>query len=221
MEKKKGARAAYPKNLLYAVRGPHEDKDPTVVTQDVLAGIEYALTALSERERYVIKARYADRQYLRAIGETLGIKPERTRQIESDALRKLRCPRSMMFMTKGVEGYIGELCQEKYDCGYQAGFDAGYEKGVEDAPQGEVRAGKTVTIMSLPIESLMASNRSNNALSGAGYKRIGDIVNLCRREIIHIKNLGPKQRQEVAAGLRYYGVTETDWNFFRPRDGHD
>ena len=37
------------------------------------------------------------------------------------------------------------------------------------------------------------------------------------RDIIHIKNLGPMQRQEVAAGLHYYGVIETEWDFFRPK----
>ena len=42
----------FPKNLLYAVRGSLEDDEPTDLTQDVLAGIQYALSTLNEREQY-------------------------------------------------------------------------------------------------------------------------------------------------------------------------
>lgn len=136
MEKeKKWMDALYPRNLLYAVRGYHEEKEPTELTPDILSGIQYVLSTLSEREQFVLKSRFADRKYLRSIGEALGV-----------------------------------------------------------------------------------STRTKNALARAGYSAIGDLVGLYRREISHIKNLGPKQRQEVAAGLRHYGVTETDWDFFRPRD---
>ncbi len=221
MEKeKKWMKAPYPKNLLYAVRGSQEIEMPTELTQDVLSGVQYALSTLSEREQLVIKCRFVDRMYLHTIGEALGIRAERTRQIENEAIRKLRHRRNLMFMTKGIEGYIRELNKSEYERGYQVGFDAGYEQGIMDAPQGVTKTGKSITIMSLPIEALGVSTRSRNALDCAGYKTIGDILELQRRQIIHIKNLGPKQRQEIAAGLHRYGVTETDWDFFRPRDEH-
>ncbi len=214
---KKRLKATYPKNLLYAIRGPHEDKEPTELSQDVLNGIRFALSMLSEREQFILKCRYVDGMYLRSIGEQLGIKAERTRQIENEALRKLRTRKNIMFMTLGLEGCIKELNKVEFERGHQIGFNVGYEQGISEAPQGIVRGGKSVTIMSLPIEALCVSKRTHNALSCAGYKKVGDLLELHYRDITHIKNLGPMQRQEVAAGLQYYGVFETEWDFFRPK----
>lgn len=53
-----------------------------------------ALSALTEREQYILAARYglgdSDPQTLAAIGEQLGLTRERVRQIEHEALDKLR-----------------------------------------------------------------------------------------------------------------------------------
>ena len=217
-KEKKWLKAPYPKNLLYAVRGIHEETEPTELTQDVLSGVQYAVSTLGEREQFILKRRYSEGMYLRAIGEELGIKAERTRQIEAAAFRKLRSRRNMMFMTMGVEGCIKELNKVEYERGYKVGFNDGYDQGIQDAPQGVIKAGKSITLISLPIEALGISLRARNALACAGFNKFGDILNLCRREIIHIKNLGRKQREEVTAGLHYYGITETDWDFFRPRN---
>lgn len=204
----------YPKNLLYAVRGALEDDEPTELTPDVLAGIEYALSTLKERERYILVERYKGKRTLRSIGEDLGVKPERVRQIVNKAERNLRHPRNTAFMTIGVIGYIKKVNAIEYERGYKKGFDEGYEQGMKDAPNGVVRAGMSVTLASLPIEVLDLSIRAFNALKRAGYNSIGDIVPLTHREMIHIKNLGPKQRGEVAAGLHRYGLAHTDWDLF-------
>lgn len=200
----------YPRNLLYAVRGGMEDDEPTELTEDIIAGIQYALSTLKERERFVIIERYREKRTHRSIGEDIGVKPERVRQIINKAERNLRHPRNMTFMTKGVIGYIKKVNAIEYERGYKKGYDEGYEQGMKDAPNGVVRAGMSVTLASLPIEVLDLSIRAFNALKRAGYNSIGDIVPLTHREMIHIKNLGPKQRGEVAAGLHHYGLTHTD-----------
>ena len=204
----------YPKNLLYAVRGAWEDDEPTELTPDVLAGIEYALSTLKERERYILVERYKGKRTLRSIGEDIGVKTERVRQIVNKAERNLRHPRNMAFITKGVIGYIKKVNEIEYERGYKKGYAEGYEQGVKDAPNGVIRAGTSVTLSSLPIEALDLSIRAFNALKRAGYNSIGDIVPLTHREMIHIKNLGPKQRGEVAKGLRHYGIADTDWDLF-------
>lgn len=206
----------YPKSLLYAVRSALEEDNPTVVTSDVLSGIQYAVSTLSEREQFVILGRYREHRTLRSIGEDLGVIGERVRQIEVKALRNLRSRRNMGFMTKGVVGYIKELCEKEYERGHQVGYSEGYQQGIDDAHQGITKAGVSVTISSLPIDALELSKRAYNALLHAEYKTIGDLLHLTRREMIHIKNLGPQQRQEVAAGLHKYGITQTDWDMFRP-----
>ena len=99
----------YPRNLLYAVRGGMEDDEPTELTEDIIAGIQYALSTLKERERFVIIERYREKRTHRSIGEDIGVKPERVRQIINKAERNLRHPRNMTFMTKGVIGYIKKV----------------------------------------------------------------------------------------------------------------
>lgn len=213
-EKRELLKMEYPKNLLYAVRGTWEDEEPTELTQDVLSGIQYAISTLNEREQYILIERYKGKRTLRSIGEDLGVIPERVRQIEVKALRNLRYRRNMLFMTKGVSGYIKDVVKVEYERGYQKGYDAGYKQGIEDAPQGIAKAGISVTLSSLPIEALDLSTRAFNALKVAGFNVIGDITSLTQREVVHIRNLGPKQRHEVAAGLQHYGITDTDWALF-------
>lgn len=206
----------YPRNLLFAVRGGWEVDEPTVLTPDVLAGIQYVISLLDEREQQAIRDRFAEHKKLRVVGDGLGVKTERSRQIVNAALRKLRTRRNMSFMTKGIEGHISERCRIAYENGYQVGYNAGYQQGVEDAPQGVSRVGFSVTIVSLPVEALDLSIRSLNALRRAGYETIADLLKVDEKEIIHIKNLGVKQRREVAAGLYRYGVIQTAWDRYRP-----
>lgn len=213
-EKRELLKMEYPKNLLYAVRGKWEDEEPTELTQDVCSGIQYAISTLNDREQYILTERYKVKRTLRSIGEDLGVIPERVRQIEAKALRNLRYRRNMLFMTKGVSGYIKDVVKVEYERGYQKGYDAGYKQGIEDAPQGIAKAGISVTLSSLPIEALDLSTRSFNALKVAGFNVIGDIISLTQREIVHIRNLGPKQRHEVAAGLQHYGIADTNWSLF-------
>ena len=207
----------YPRNLLLAVRGAWEQEEPTELTADVLAGIQYALSTLNEREQLVLCRRYKDGKKLREIGEEIGVKQERSRQIETAALRKLRYPRNMFFMTKGVDEYIKKRCKVEYERGYQVGYNAGYQQGVDEASNGVSKAGISVTIVSLPIEALDLSVRSFNALRCAGYVTIGDLLNVDEKGIIHIKNLGSKQRQEVAVSLYRYGISQTSWDIYCPR----
>ena len=123
-EKRELLKMDFPKNLLYAVRGGWEDEDPTELSQDVLSGIQYALSTLSDREQYILYERYREKRTLSSISEDLGVISE----------RNLRYRRNMMFMTKGVSGYIKELNKLEYERGYQKGYDAGYKQGIEDAP---------------------------------------------------------------------------------------
>lgn len=207
----------YPRNLLLAIRGAWEQEEPTELTTDVLAGIQYALSTLNEREQLVLCRRYKEQKTLREIGEEIGVKQERSRQIETAALRKLRYPRNMRFITKGVDGYIKERCKVEYERGYQVGYNAGYQQGVDEASNGVSKAGISVTTVSLPIEALDLSVRSFNALRRAGYVTIGDLLKVNEKEIIHIKNLGTKQRQEVAVSLYRYGISQTAWDIYCPR----
>lgn len=61
-----------------------------------------AMSSLQDRERLVLERRFLGDKTLREIGIELGVSPERVRQIESKALRKLRHPSRL----RHLEGFI-------------------------------------------------------------------------------------------------------------------
>jgi RNA polymerase sigma factor (sigma-70 family) len=70
-----------------------EDEYERVVSHVAAGQLRDLLSGLSERERDVLRARFGlegDAKNLRQIAETLGVSPERVRQLESRALGKLR-----------------------------------------------------------------------------------------------------------------------------------
>jgi RNA polymerase primary sigma factor len=70
-----------------------EDEYERVVSHVAAGQLRDLLSGLSDRERDVLRARFGlegDAKNLRQIAETLGVSPERVRQLESRALGKLR-----------------------------------------------------------------------------------------------------------------------------------
>jgi RNA polymerase primary sigma factor len=63
-------------------------------TDNMIAALENAISELSDREQKVIKMRFGiddnTPRTLDEIGDTFNVTPERIRQIEAKALRKLR-----------------------------------------------------------------------------------------------------------------------------------
>ncbi len=71
-----------------------KDIEEDVVRESIKKEIEYVLSHLNERERYIIVHRFGlednEPKTLREIGKELGISRERVRQIEMRALKKIR-----------------------------------------------------------------------------------------------------------------------------------
>jgi RNA polymerase primary sigma factor len=70
-----------------------EDEYERVVSHVAAGQLRDLLSGLSDRERDVLRARFGlegEAKNLRQIAETLGVSPERVRQLESRALGKLR-----------------------------------------------------------------------------------------------------------------------------------
>jgi RNA polymerase nonessential primary-like sigma factor len=71
---------------------PDVSAEDTVLKEEARSGINmHALTALNHRERVVIRGRFWEEKTLHEVGQVLGgISRERVRQIEAEALAKLR-----------------------------------------------------------------------------------------------------------------------------------
>ncbi len=79
-------------NLLFDKTSP--DPQDALITAEMRLEIENILGCLDEREQMIMRSRFGfeddGRHVLQQIGETLGISRERVRQLEAQAIRKLR-----------------------------------------------------------------------------------------------------------------------------------
>ncbi|HEY3331619.1 MAG TPA: RNA polymerase sigma factor RpoD/SigA [Capsulimonadaceae bacterium] len=79
-------------NLLFDKASP--DPQESLINTEMRDEIEAILDSLDEREQLIMRCRFGfeddDRRVLQVIGEKLGISRERVRQLEAQAIRKLR-----------------------------------------------------------------------------------------------------------------------------------
>ena len=84
------------KRLMDMIPAPEQDHAAIAVHAELCARLGAALEQLTERERVIVTMRYGldgnDPRTLEAAGAAFGITRERARQIEQEALRKLRDP---------------------------------------------------------------------------------------------------------------------------------
>ena len=197
-KKSKSLKEPYPKNLLLTIQvtSVHEFELPIDnVTDDMLAGLEYAISTLSERERTILRMRYQERCSYREIGESLGVTLERIRTLDDRLLRKLRVPKCLGCIKYGLEGYT-----------------ALREKKAAEKKEKEPEK------MDMLLETLDLSVRCFNCLKVRGCDTVRDIAALTEEEIIKTKNLGRRSMIEIAEALHRIGVKDTAWDDFLPND---
>ena len=198
----------YPQNLYSVAYGDSE----TVLNNHQLQGVLIALCFLKQQHRDILEMRYRDKMTLSEISKCFGVIPERIRQIESQALRKLRYPNLHQFVKYGFEDYLNIVRQNNQEIGYNVGFNAGYDQGVKDAGEGVLKIGVSVRIVDLPVEALCLSPTTVRTLRDYGIEKISDLLKIGKKEIPKIPHLLTKRRAEIAAGLRRYQIRDTAWN---------
>ena len=76
------------------------------LTDDVLAGLEYALSMLTDREREVLHQRYEKRKTYSAIGAAFHVTVSTIQKNEYSAFRKLRHRQIMGYILYGKDGFV-------------------------------------------------------------------------------------------------------------------
>ena len=194
--KRKLLQLPYPENLLMTLlEGIVETID---VTPDKQAGLDYALSKLTEVEQEVLKLRFQERLTYDEIGKVRGKTGHSACGTENNAMRKLRRTTLRGYILYGKEGF------EATDCVL--------------CPSSENPPPRTDTpdpkVLDLPFEELDLSVGAFNTLRRAGYEFVGDIVDLSYDQILQINRLSRKRIEEIAAKLRFLGVRNTAWREF-------
>ena len=197
--RKKFLKEEYPYNLISTIMDESvwELNLPTEMTEDHLAGLEYAISQLDEREQTIIRMRFEERQTFSQIGEHFNISVNRASQVERKALRKLYHPKNLKYYKYGLEGYKVR----------QAEFE-----------EAERKRAYTEKVMATTIYDLDFSVRTFNNLIRANCGNVGDLVALSEEDILNLKNMGKKQFAEVALKLKALGLLHTAWEKFLPEE---
>ncbi len=183
----------YPRNILMAlVNGKIEIPE---ITDDMMAGMDYVLSALTERECEVLRQRYVERKTYAAIAESLGVSKSRIQQNEYHAFRAMRYKRNMGFLLYGKEGFAARH----------------YIFTFPDEPIPELPVTEPEMYI-MPIEELYLSISSFNGLRRAGYKTVGDLITLSSEDILNIKALVRNNRIEIARKLYTFGFRDMSWD---------
>ena len=135
----------YPKNLLLIVQREAKSRgleiSPDNLTHDRLAGLEYALSTLSDREQKILRMRYAEHKSFIDISKESGISDRGASSIEATAVYKL-CKAPLL-------GYL------------QYGKNA-YEEMVRKQEAEQMKKGFSEEVLNTPISKLDLSIRSEN-----------------------------------------------------------
>lgn len=200
MSKVEMIRQPYPMNMLLSLT----DKtilEPPTLTEDVLAGLEYALSVLNDREREILRQRFEQRKPVVDIAADFGVTKSRIRECEYNALRKLRQRTVLGYILYGRKGFA----ERNYI----------YHYASNDASDGVVASEQDV--YTITIEELDLTVHAYTYLRRAGYAVVGDIADLSTEQIQAIGHLHDKNREEIAMCLRRLGLKNTEWDKYLNR----
>lgn len=145
---------------------------------------------LSDKENYVLIKRYFRNKDFtitsyKEIGEELGVTPERVRQIEYKAIRKLKHPSRLRKFE-----YVFSSNKKELDIDYiKTMLSDGVTFNFDEATLSAKR--------DIHIEEMNLSVRSFNCLKRAGINTSGDLFDKTEAELMKVRNLGKKSLREV------------------------
>lgn len=177
------------------------------ITKDRLAGVEYAISTLSEEAQQWIRLRF--RQNLSAVetAGALGLTQDQEKALGQDTVQKLRHTSRWDWIQHGIEGNLRRIKRlEK-----ARGYEEGYRKGLEDGCGGKIPTAPDAAALALPVSALPVSNRILNALNRLECTTVASLVDKDEYEVMALRGLGVRGVAEIGLALRQLGITGTAW----------
>ena len=177
------------------------------ITKDRLAGVEYAISTLSEEAQQWIRLRF--RQNLSAVetAGALGLTQDQEKALGQDTVQKLRHTSRWDWIQHGIEGNLRRIKRlEK-----ARGYEEGYRKGLEDGCGGKIPTAPDAAALALPVSALPGSNRVLNVLNRWEYTTVASLVDKDEYEVMALRGLGVRGVAEIGLALRQLGITGTAW----------
>lgn len=177
------------------------------ITKDRLAGVEYAISTLSEEAQQWIRLRF--RQNLSAVetAGALGLTQDQEKALGQDTVQKLRHTSRWDWIQHGIEGNLRRIKR----LAEARGYEEGYRKGLEDGCGGKIPTAPDAAALALPVSALPVSNRVLNVLNRLEYTTVASLVDKDEYEVMALRGLGVRGVAEIGLALRQLGITGTAW----------
>ena len=121
----------YPRNLLLAITKGTKFDVPMVLSLDIIRGIEYALSTLSESEQLILQYRYAYELKQTDIAASFNVSTKHISKIKIRALKKLSDKDRFGYIMYGIKGYMQRRVVEGFYKGLVAGSSKIDKKSVD------------------------------------------------------------------------------------------
>lgn len=172
------------------------------------AVLEILEKSLNEKQYGVIKLRFGFEdgkpKTLEETSKVFDLTTARIRQIESNALRKLRTPRNLRLLLPNYSLRV-ETLQEQQQLQI-------INKRLTEAEE-KVKSKNIEDILNAKLDELELSVRSYNCLKRAGINTIGDLSKRSVYDMMKVRNLGRKSLEEVISKLKDVGIELSDDNY--------
>lgn len=221
------AKAIWPYNLLDEVVGDESNgycwQDE--LSEDQEAGLEYAVSKLSETEQKIVLLYYKGETTLEVVASEIGVSRARIQQITKKVVQKLRHPVLLKRIKFGYQGYedyrkahldiqmlMAEIERKQYRVDEQRKRLEKEEKALSilesNIHERESKLGNHVNATYLEkyitsakessLDDFNFSKRTYNALRRAHCNNLADVIDLAERNILDsVKQIGTKGMQEV------------------------
>lgn len=204
-------RPVWPYNLLDELV---EDTWSKPLSNDQMAGLNYAIESLSDREKYCVKAYFLEEKSMKDIACDYDVTYERVRQIIHKALRKLRSPNRFIYIKYGFDGHwvIDQTRKEELRRKHLQVLIHQNERMKKKLDISEEDDEEMEKLMSISLLELNLSVRSYNCLyrwkymGGPEIKTLYDLTRVTGKELMNCRNLGAKSFKEIEAKLAEYGL---------------